>query len=208
MARAVIFDMGNVLIGWDPHTPYRRHLPDDAALAEFFSGFFRTIYNAVHDDPRPMRDCLAPLKETHPDKLALIEVYEREWASFLTGPMGESVAILHALAERGVALYGLTNWPHQVWPPGDHVREEARAGYAFLDVFRDVVVSGQVRLRKPDAKIYKHALERFGLAARDAVFVDDLAENVEAANALGMTGILFRDAAGLRERFRALGLID
>ncbi|HEX7775720.1 MAG TPA: HAD family phosphatase [Parvibaculum sp.] len=208
MPRAVIFDMGNVLIGWDPQTPYRRHLPDDGALADFFAGFFRTIYNAVHDDPRPIRDCLAPLKEAHPDKLALIEVYEHEWASFLTGPMAESVEILQALAARGVALYGLTNWPHQVWPPSDHVHEDARAGYAFLGLFRDVVVSGQVGLRKPDGAIYLHALERFGLAASDAVFVDDLAENIEAANALGMTGILFRDAADLRVRLQGLGLID
>jgi 2-haloacid dehalogenase len=155
-----------------------------------------------------MRDCLAPLKEAHPDKRALIELYEREWASFLTGPMAESVEVLHALSARGVALYGLTNWPHQVWPPGDHVSAEARAGYAFLDLFKDVVVSGQVRLRKPDAAIYKYALERFGLAVVDAVFVDDLAENVEAANAFGLRGILFRDPPTLRAKLRGLGLID
>lgn len=205
--RAVIFDVGNVLIGWDPHTPYRRYFPDDATHAAFFDGFFRTIYNAVHDDPRPISECLAPLKREHPDKHVLIELYEKEWASFLTGPMTASVEVLKELAAHGTPLYGLTNWPHQVWPPGDYVGVEARALYDFLDLFEDVVVSGQVRMRKPEAVIYRFALERFGLAADEAVFVDDLVENVEAANALGLTGILFRGAEGLRGDLARLGLI-
>lgn len=208
MPRAVIFDMGNVLIGWDPFAPYRRHLPDPADLVAFLSGFFRTIYNAVHDDPRPMRDCLAPLKEAHPDKLHLIELYEMEWGSFLTGPMAESIEIVEALAARSVPLFGLTNWPHQVWPPNLHVVEERRQSYAFLDLFKDVVVSGQVRMRKPDPDIYRHALERFGLDAREAVFVDDLGENVDAARDIGMTGILFEGAGPLRRELAALGLLD
>lgn len=208
MPKAVIFDMGNVLIGWDPYTPYRRHLPDAAELVSFFSGFFREIYNAVHDDPRAMAECLAPLKEAHPDKLALIETYELEWASFLTGPMHDSVAVLHDLAVRRVPLFGLTNWPHQVWPPTDHVADDDRAAYGFLDFFEDIVVSGRVRMRKPDAEIYRHALERFGLAPADAVFVDDLVENIDAARDLGMTGILFQGAASLRIELATLGLLD
>ncbi len=207
MPKAIIFDMGNVLIGWDPFTPYRRHLPDPADLAAFLSGFFRTVYDAVHDDPRPMSDCLAPLKEAHPDKLHLIELYEKEWGSFLTGPIVESIEIVEALAARGVPLFGLTNWPHQVWPPTLHVAEEHRGLYGFLDRFQDVVVSGQVRMRKPDPDIYVHALERFGLDAREAVFVDDLIENVDAAREIGMTGILFEGPEALRTELRALGLL-
>ncbi|MBI1260922.1 MAG: HAD-IA family hydrolase [Rhizobiales bacterium] len=206
-ARAVIFDMGNVLIDWDPHKPYRQHLPDVGDRLAFLNQFFRVMYDAVHDDPRSMGDCLIPLKEAHPDKRHLIEVYEKEWHLFLGGPMPESIAIVDALHARNVPLYGLTNWPHQVWPPHEVDGVEAPEGYAFLEKFRDVLVSGRERMRKPEARIYELALSRFGLQADEAVFVDDLVENVEAARACGMYGVHFTGALALERELMELGLL-
>lgn len=206
MAKAVIFDMGNVLIGWDAHARYRPHFEDDAACAHFFKTLFREIYDAVHDDHREMEACLAPLKTRHAHAVPLIEVYEKDWGSFLTGVMEESVALVHELKAAGVPLYGLTNWPAQVWPPHRAVPEEA-AAFAFLDHFDGIVVSGEERLRKPDPAIYLLALERFGLAPSEALFVDDLAENTAAAEALGMHAHRFEDAGRLRAALHAHGLL-
>ena len=205
--RAVIFDMGNVLIDWDPHEAYRQHLPDAGDRVAFLGHFFRKMYDAVHDDPRSMSECLAPLKDDHPEMRRLIEVYEREWYSFLGGPMAESIAIVEALHEKGVPLYGLTNWPHQVWPPHEIEGVADPAGYRFLEKFDDIVVSGQVRMRKPDVEIYVHALEKFGLRSDEAVFVDDLPENVAAARDLGLHGIQFTSANALRRELAELGLL-
>ena len=205
--RAVIFDMGNVLIDWDPQEAYRPHLPDAGDRVAFLSRFFPRMYNAVHDDPRSMSLCLAPLKDAHPEMRHLIEVYELEWHRFLGGPMPDSIEILDALHEKGVPLYGLTNWPHQVWPPHKIEGVENPDAYGFLGKFEDIVVSGQVRLRKPDAAIYRYALETFGLRGEEAVFVDDLPENVDAARELGLHGIRFTDAGALREELMQLGLL-
>ncbi len=205
--RAVIFDMGNVLIDWDPHEAYRPHLPDAGDRVAFLGRFFRKMYDAVHDDPRSMGECLAPLKAEHPEMRHLIEVYELEWHRFLGGPMPESIEIVDALHGSGVPLYGLTNWPHQVWPPHRIEGVGNPDAYGFLGKFSDIVVSGQVRMRKPDAEIYTHALDKFGLRSDEAVFVDDLPENVAAAIELGVHGIQFTSADALRRELEDLGLL-
>jgi 2-haloacid dehalogenase len=111
---------------------------------------------------------------------------------------------MHALVERldaaGVPLFAITNFSHEFWPPF-RAREAA-----LFDRFRDIVVSGEEKLVKPDAAIYRLALDRFGVAAADAVFIDDNAANVAGAEAVGMTAILFTGVDDLTERLRALGL--
>ncbi|MEQ9520559.1 MAG: HAD family phosphatase [Parvibaculum sp.] len=203
--RAVIFDMGNVLIDWDPDRTYRQLLPDPQDRAKFFVGLFRRIHNLVHDTHRPFDEVLAPLKESVPDEAHLIELFEKDWYSFLHGPLPETVVLLEALHARGVPLYGLSNWPHQTWPPRSADRSH---DYDFLARFEDIVVSGTVGMRKPNADIYLHALARFGLSAQEVVFVDDLEENVRAAEALGISAHHFQGAAGLRDTLVGYGLLD
>ena len=196
--RAVVFDMGNVLIGWDAVSAYKELLPDAGDLTTFFSELFPVIYKAVHDDPRPMSPCLAPLKESHPHATGLIEFYETQWARFITGVMGETVELLEDLYKEGVALYGLTNWPHQVWPPHAQLAEEHHGSYEFLELFDDIVVSGQVQMMKPNPDIYEYALDRWNLAPQEALFVDDLGENIDTALALVMQGHQFVSARALK----------
>ena len=207
MTKAVLFDMGSVLIGWEVRPPYRPHFDSDEELEEFLQGAFREIYNAVHDGDGSMAECLRPVRERYPELAHLIDIYEHNWAGFITGVMEETVAIVRELHTRGVPLYGVTNWPAQVWPPQQLMPEQADS-YAFLDLFSDVWVSGKHKLRKPDPESYRSALQRFGLAAKEAVFVDDLAANVEAAEALGLVGIQFRDAQSLRTELTRVGLLD
>ncbi len=153
-----------------------------------------------------MAVCLRPVRERYPELAHLIDIYEHNWAGFITGVMEESVAIVRELHARGVPLYGLTNWPAQVWPPQRLMPEQAEA-YAFLDLFSDIWVSGQHKVRKPDPESYRAALRRFGLAAEEAVFVDDSAANVAAAEALGIAAIHFRDAQALRRDLESVGLL-
>ena len=205
MRRVVIFDMGNVLIDWDPDHAYSAHIADAQARARFFAGLFRRMHWAVHGAECSFSEALAGLKEAEPSAAGLIEQFEHRWHEFLRGPLSQSVEILDALAAANVPLYGLTNWPRQTWPP--RARPEAPLEYNFLEKFTDIVVSGQVKMHKPEADIYDYALARFGVTPQEAVFVDDLAENVATANRLGLHGIQFTDASALRRELAELGLL-
>ncbi len=202
----MLFDMGSVLIGWEVRPPYRPHFRSDEDLEEFLRGTFREIYDAVHDGDGSMAECLRPVRRRHPEAAHLIDIYENDWAGFITGVMEDTVTIVRELHARGVGLFGLTNWPAQVWPPQSLMPEHTEA-YAFLDLFSDVWVSGEHKLRKPDPESYRAALRRFGLVAEEAVFVDDSPANVAAAEALGIASIQFRDAPTLRRDLKRVGVL-
>lgn len=204
--KSVLFDMGSVLIGWEVRPPFRPHFRSEEDLDDFLRGTFREIYDAVHDGEGSMAECLKPVRQRYPEVAHLIDIYENDWAAFLTGVMEETVAIVRELHARGIGIYGLTNWPAQVWPPQSLMPDNPDS-YAFLDLFSDVFVSGEHKLRKPDPECYRAALRRFGLLAEDAVFVDDLLANVTAAEAVGLVGIHFRDAKALRRDLESVGML-
>ena len=203
---AAIFDMGSVLIGWDVRPPYREHFESESALDEFLSGPFREIYDAVHDGDGSIAECVAPVRERYPEAGELIDLYQNRWADFVTGVMHETVDIVRDLHANGISLYGLTNWPRQVWPPQELLPDQ-REQFDFLELFEDIWVSGQHKLRKPDPASYHSALSRFDREAESCVFIDDLSVNVAAANQLGLEGILFESARSLRKRLLELGLL-
>ena len=120
--------------------------------------------------------------------------------------MHDTVDIVRELHERDIPIYGVTNWPRQVWPPQRLLPERAD-DYAFLDLFVDIWVSGEHKVRKPDPRSYRSALDRFGIRAQGAVFIDDLEVNVLAAEQLGMTGIHFVGAQALRRELARLNLL-
>jgi 2-haloacid dehalogenase len=115
-------------------------------------------------------------------------------------PMPASIALLHELRARGVALYALSNWNADTF-------ERTRALFPFLGAFDGLVISGRIGLAKPDPRIYRHLLEAHGLAAGEVLFVDDRAPNVEAAGALGIEGLLFEGSALLRAELVRRGLL-
>ncbi|MBX6321088.1 MAG: HAD family phosphatase [Rhodospirillaceae bacterium] len=200
--QAVVFDLGGVLIDWDPRHLYRKLLPDDPARMEWFLSTICTdAWNEEQDAGRPFADAVALLCRRHPEHADLIRAYDERWPEMLNGAHAETVAILEALRRRGrPPLYALTNWSAEKFPV-------ALERFAFLRWFDGIVVSGELGLRKPDPRLFRHLLERFGLQPETTFFVDDSRRNVEAARALGLDAVLFTTAQALRSELARRGLL-
>jgi 2-haloacid dehalogenase len=196
----VIFDLGNVLIGWDPRRLYRQLIDDEERMEWFLREVCNSEWNEQQDAGRPWSEGTAMLRERFPEHAELIDAYHVRWKETLVGPIEGSVALLAELKARGVRVLALTNWSQETFPI-------ARQLFPFLGWFEGIVVSGEERLVKPDPRIYRCLLERYGVDPATALYIDDSARNVEAAEALGMHGYWFRDPAGLRERLVSLELL-
>jgi len=200
MPSAVIFDVGGVLIDWNPRHLYRKLFGgDDAAMERFLADVCTMDWNLRQDAGRPFAEAVADLAALHPEHAALIEAYDSRWEEMVPGPVPGSEAIVRALKARGVPLYALTNFSREKFAL-------TRARFAVLALFDGIVVSAEIGLVKPDPAIYHHLLDCFGLAAGDCVFIDDNAQNVAAAAALGMTAIRFTSAEALARDLAGLGL--
>lgn len=199
---AVIFDVGNVLYHWDPRVLYERLIDDDQALDAFLRDVVSPEWHFQHDAGRPFAETSAELIERHPEHADLIRHWGERFIDSVDPAVTGMAEIIGDLDQAQVPLYGITNFSGEFWLPF-HAREAD-----FFVPFRDIIVSGIERLTKPDAAIYRLALDRFGLAAEQALFVDDRAENIAAAKALGLRGHLFRDAPTLRKDLEALGLLS
>ena len=199
--KAVVFDVGNVLYGWDPDSFLVRQIADDEARLRFIEDVDLYAWHDTLDGGRPFAEAEAELTEKFPHYAALIRAWSDRFGETITGPVPGVHAIVEALDARGVPLYAITNFSADFWPP---FFEKERA---FLGRFRDIVVSGEVKLLKPDPAIYFLALDRFRLSPRDALFVDDREINVEAALAVGMQAHLFTGADDLRARLVGEGLL-
>lgn len=200
--RAVIFDIGNVLFHWDPRFLYERLIGDDRALEAFLADVVTVEWHFQHDAGRDFADTSAELTARFPHHAELIAAWGPRFNDSVGGPVAGMHELVEELDGRGVPLFSITNFSHEFFPP-------FRAQWARLfDRFGDVVVSGAERLVKPDAAIYRLALDRFGLIADEAVFIDDNAANVAGARAIGIRSIHFSDVAATRGELAALGLLS
>ncbi|OHT18903.1 HAD family hydrolase [Edaphosphingomonas haloaromaticamans] len=198
---AVIFDVGHVLFDWHPRNLYARLIPDRAALEDFLARVVTFEWHSQHDAGRPFAETSAELATLHPEYAPLIAQFGPRFGEMVPGPIPGSPEIVAALDEAGVPLFALTNFSAEFWPP-------FRADHATLfDRFRDILVSGEEKLVKPDPEIFRRAMARFGLAPGEALFVDDRADNVAAGEAAGLIGHHFRDAPTLRADLVARGLL-
>jgi len=197
---AVIFDVGKVLFDWNLRFLYERLIDDDRALDAFLRDVVTFDWHVQHDAGRPFAETSAELIARFPEHEALILALYPRFNETL-GPMIPGMReLVEQLDVAGVPLFAITNFSGEFFPP-------FRATQADLfDRFRDIVVSGDERLIKPDAAIYHLALDRFGLRAEETVFVDDNPANVAGANAVGIHGLLFTGADTLRADLRGLGI--
>ncbi|HEV2186459.1 MAG TPA: HAD family phosphatase [Stellaceae bacterium] len=197
----VIFDLGGVLLDWNPRHLYRKLFPaDEAAMEHFLATVCTGEWNRQQDAGRPVADAADLLKAEHPDKAELIDAYYGRHLDMIAGPVEGSVAILAELRERGTPLYFLSNYAAETY-------KLALRRFDFLGWFRGGVVSGEVGFIKPDPKIYALLIDQFGIDPRRAVFIDDVAANADAAGPFGIHGVHFRDAGQLRGELTTLGLL-
>lgn len=154
----VIFDLGGVLIDWNPRYLYRKLIADDAGIDHFLSEVCPPEWNIAQDGGRTIAEAVAEASARHPDKTELIRAYYDRFDEMLSGPITGTVAILEELHASGVPLHALTNWSAETFPIG-------RRRFEFLSRFRHITVSGEIRLAKPDPAIYRHALAAAGKAA-------------------------------------------
>lgn len=199
--RAVVFDVGNVLYHWSPRALYERLIPDGQALDAFLRDVVTHDWHFQHDAGRNFADTSAELIAAFPEHRDLILAWAPRFNETITAPVAGMHRIVEALDTAGVPLFAITNFSHEFWPPF------RATDAALFDRFRNIIVSGDEKLAKPDPAIYALALNRFGLAAGDAIFIDDNAANVESASANGFIGHHFTDAATLRVELERLGLL-
>lgn len=196
----VIFDLGKVLIDWDPRHVYRKYFKDEEKMEWFLSTVCSNEWNLEQDRGRTFADAVKIATAVHPNYVAEIKAYDAEWHEMVPGAIVGSVDILEELHRKSVPLYAITNWNQDKF-------RETRLRFPFLELFRDIVVSGDEKLIKPDAAIYELCLKRNDLKASDSFFIDDSLKNVKGAEAVGMKAHHFSSPAKLRTELKQLGLL-
>jgi 2-haloacid dehalogenase len=197
---AVVFDVGRVLFQWDLRHLFAK-LIDDPDELEWFVGNVVTLeWHFEHDAGRPLAEMVPERIAQFPEHKALIEAYATRFNESVPGPVPGSLELVEALHARGVPLYAITNFGADLWPA-------FRAVQPVFERFRDVVVSGDEKLAKPDPAIFALAAKRFGHAPGAMLFIDDSEVNVASAVGCGWQGHHFTDAGRLAEDLRARGLI-
>lgn len=195
----IIFDLGAVLIDWNPRHLYRKLFDDEAAMEVFLRDICTPDWNAEQDAGRTWQDAVDLLTAQHPDHRDLINAYRERWDEMLKGPIDGSVQILERLDGEGFELHALTNWSAETFPV-------ARERYGFLERFRTVLVSGEERMKKPDPAIFELMLARIGHPAERCLFIDDSAKNIDAATDLGFDCIHFTSPTQLQAALGERGL--
>jgi 2-haloacid dehalogenase len=198
--RAVVFDLGGVLLDWNPRYLYRKLFDDEAEMERFLSEVCTLDWHRAHDLGVPPEETSPPLAAAHPEQAELIWAWTQRTEEMLAGPIDGTVAILRELTAAGVPCYALTNTESWTYPG-------RRERYPFLTWFDGTVVSGFEGVAKPDPRVFELLLGRFGLTAADTLFIDDSLVNVEAARAAGMQAVEFESAAALRHRLEDAGLL-
>jgi 2-haloacid dehalogenase len=194
----VVFDIGGVLVDWDPRHLYRKLLPADEVDAFLAEVDFHT-WNARQDAGRSWADGVIELAAKHPHRRELIAAYPERYWEAVAGPIEGTVTVLRQLHERGVRLLALTNWSAETFP-------QARRLYPFLGLLDGIVVSGEEGVAKPDPEIFRRLRERYDVAA-GTPYVDDSPVNVEAATAAGLDGIHFTGPDALHGALAARGVL-
>jgi 2-haloacid dehalogenase len=197
----VVFDLGGVLVDWDPRYLLRKVMPGrEAEMETLLADVLNHAWNLQRDRGDSWAEAMARNRREYPQWADIFDLYTERWAETLGGSHEDTVAILHELKAGGTPLYALSNWSAEMFP-------HAEAKYDWLALFDGIVVSGRVGMIKPERDIFDYLLATYDLRADDLLFVDDHEPNVLAARTYGIAAHHFQGAAGLRAVLEAEGLL-
>lgn len=180
-----IFDFGNVFVKWDIHALYNRFFPNPQAVDSFLEEIRFHEWNAHQDAGRPFKEGIAILSEEHPHYADLIQAYDTHWEDSITDMYHGTVEILRRLKSEGWPIYLLSNFSAEKFPL-------MRERYEFLNLFDDMIISGEHKLIKPDPAIFQLTLKRIDRKASECLFIDDSLANIETARNMGFHTIHFQ----------------
>jgi 2-haloacid dehalogenase len=187
------------LIDWNPRYMYRDEFEESSEMEHFLDEICTDDWNLQQDKGRTLAEGTRILQEKFPERAVKIQLYYDQWEKMVKGDIPQNVALLQKLKEK-YKLYGLTNWSAETFPI-------VLKRYSFFTLFDGIVVSGEEKLIKPDKKIFEIMLERYHLEAKNAVFIDDNINNIQAAKVLGFVTIHVQEKTDLERELSALGLI-
>jgi 2-haloacid dehalogenase len=197
--KTVVFDIGGVLIDWNPRYLYRKIFSSEQEMEWFLSEICTYEWNVQQDGGKLFSEATAELSAKFPEYSDKIALYYGRWEEMLGGELNDTVKIFNELKSAGMPLYALTNWSHEAFPV-------AYERYGFMKQFDGIVVSGHEKLLKPDHAIYRVLMNRYNINPTESVYIDDNKTNAEAAAELGFHSIHFNSAIQLRQELRSLGL--
>ena len=201
MIQSIIFDLGGVLIDWDPRYLYRKLISDEDQIEAFLSNVCTMDWNEEQDAGRSFEEGIALLSERWPEYHSLIEVYYQRWIEMIGGAIYDSVDVLEALHSKEIPLFALTNWSAQTFPL---IRDD----FPFLNWFKGIVVSGEEKLKKPDPAVYQLILDRYRLEPAQTLFIDDNKRNIDAAAAMGLQTLHYTSSVEMAKSLSSLGLLE
>ncbi|MEQ8469540.1 MAG: HAD family phosphatase [Marinoscillum sp.] len=198
--KTIIFDLGGVLIDWNPRYLYRKMFEDESEMEHFLSEVCHGDWNMQQDAGRPFRKGVDELVKVFPKYEKEIQAYWNRWIEMIAGEIMGTVEIINQISAKGYPLYALTNWSSETFPL-------VRNDYAFFDLFEGIVVSGDEKMAKPDLEFYKVLLDRYHIKAENSLFIDDNEPNIRAAEELGFQTIHFKSPKQLIEELRDLSIL-
>ncbi len=197
--KTVVFDIGGVLIDWNPRHLFRKVFDNEQEMEWFLANVCTYEWNLQQDGGKLFSVATAELQEKYPEYSDKIGLYYGRWEEMLDGEIKGTVEIFRRLKSAGIPLYALSNWSHEAFPV-------AYEKYDFMKDFDGLVVSGYEKLLKPDHAIYRVLMQRYGVNPEEAVYIDDNKPNADAAAELGFHAVHFSSPEQLRTELRSLGL--
>jgi 2-haloacid dehalogenase len=199
--KTVIFDLGGVLIDWNPRYLYRKILKDENEVDFFLNNICTSEWNDQQDAGRSFEEATLELIRKHPEWEEAISAWYGRWQETIRGPIDDTVEVLQKIKESGnYRLYALTNWSAETFP-------WAYKTFEFLLWFEGIVVSGDEKTRKPFPEFYQILFDRYQVDPGEAIFIDDNIKNVEGAKDVGMRAIHFQSAEQLKKQLPLYGIV-
>jgi 2-haloacid dehalogenase len=196
MITTIVFDLGGVLIDWNPEYLYRKIFSDEKEMKNFLDTICTPDWNEEQDAGRTLDEATEILVKQHPKFEEQIRAYYSRWPEMLNGEISDAVDVLRELKESGkFKLYALSNWSAETFPIAERM-------FSFLEWFDEIMVSGKEKMRKPFTEFYDLLLKRYNLNKEQIIFIDDNIRNVEAAEKLGIESLLFTNGYQLKKELR------